>query len=130
MYKIVRNRITEELEIEDNGTTLHLDVDISADEILKRYNQAQYAIAKANEAVKNAATDDEIGKAMEQLGVAVLTLFEVIFGENQTEQIVDFYQNRTLEMLGDIAPFISDVIAPKVLEAQKRITQTYKGIRK
>ena len=35
MYKIKRNHLVEDLQIEDNGKTLDLKVDINVDTILK-----------------------------------------------------------------------------------------------
>lgn len=130
MYQIKRNHLVEELQIEDNGKTLDLKVDINIDSILHAYTHAQYAIAKASQDAKEAASDNDIGKAEQAMGDAVLALFEVIFGTEQTKDIIEFYDNKSLEMLGDIAPFITDVVAPKIAEAQARIAERYKQVGK
>ena len=131
MYKIQRNRILEDLEIEDNGKVLALKVDLNVDTILHQYNQAQYKIAQASQDAKKAANDNDLASAEEAMGNAILGLFEVVFGEDQTRQIIDFYgENKTLEMLGDIAPFISDVVAPKIMDAQQRLADRYKQVSK
>lgn len=130
MYKVKRNHIVEELEIEDNGKTLHIDVDINVDTMLKAYNNAQYKIAQASIDAKKASEDKDVSKAEEAMGVAVLSLFEVVFGAEQTQKIIDFYDNKSLEMLGDIAPFISEVVAPRFKEAQDRITESYRQVSK
>lgn len=129
-YKIVRNHIVEQLEIEDNGNTVTLNVDLSVDKIIGDYNKAQYSIAIANRAAHEAQNEGDIQKAEQMMGEAVLNLFEVIFGERQTQMIVDIYQNRALEMLADIAPFISDVIQPRIAEAQQRIAERYRQVSK
>ena len=129
-YKIVRNHIVEQLEIEDNGKTITLNVNINVDDIIKRYNNANYAIASAQKALQAAANDRDIEQATEAMGDAILSLFEVIFGEDQTKQIIDIYDNRPLEMLGDIAPFIAEVINPRIQEAQQRIADRYKQVNK
>lgn len=128
MYQITRNHIVEDLEISDNGKKLQLKVDISADTILTAYNKAQYKLAEASIMATKAKNDNDTAKAEEAMGNAILGLFEVVFGEPQTQKIVKFYDNRYLEMLGDIAPFISEVITPKVQEAQKRIGDRYKQV--
>lgn len=131
MYQIKRNRIVEDIEIEDNGKVLNLSVDLNVDTILHQYNKAQYKIAQAAEAAKQAANDNDLASAEEAMGNAILGLFEVVFGEDQTKQIIDFYgENKTLEMLGDISPFISDVVAPKIMDAQQRIADRYKQVSK
>ena len=130
MYQIKRNHIVEELEIEDNGKVLKLSVDINVDTMLRVYNNAQYKIAQASVDAQKAADEKDMSKAEEAMGNAVLGLFEVVFGTEQTEKIVEFYDNKPLEMLGDIAPFISDVVAPKFKEAQDRISERYKQVSK
>ena len=128
MYQIKRKHIVEDLEIEDNGKTLKLSVDINVDSMLKAYNSAQYKIAQASNAAKAAAGDKDMSACEEAMGDAVLSLFEVIFGQEQTRQIIEFYDNKSLEMLGDIAPFITDVIAPRFKEAQDRIAESYRQV--
>ena len=130
MYKVKRNHIVEDLEIEDNGKVLKLAVDISVDTMLKSYNNAQYKIAQASIDAKQAKDDKDMSKAEEAMGNAVLGLFEVIFGAEQTKQIIEFYDNKSLEMLGDIAPFITEVVAPRFKEAQDRITESYRQVSK
>ena len=66
--------------------------------------------------------------ADEAMGNAIIGLFKVVFGAKQTDQILQIYDNRALEMLGDIAPFIAEVIAPRVQEAQQRIQERYKQV--
>lgn len=130
MYKIKRNHLVEDLQIEDNGKTLDLKVDINVDAILQQYNRAQYRIAQASQAAKEAANDKDMEKAEEAMGNAIFGLFEVVFGQDQTQKIVEFYDNKALEMLGDIAPFITDVVAPKIQEAQQAIEERYKQVSK
>lgn len=130
MYTIKRSHIVEQLEIDDNGTKTVLDVDISADAILREYNQAQYAIAQAQQAAQKAKDDKDMQAAEEAMGNAILGLFKVVFGTKQTDQILQIYDNKPMEMLGDIAPFIADVVAPKIQEAQQRIQERYKQVGK
>lgn len=130
MYQIKRNHIVEQLEIDDNGNKVVLDVDISADAILRDYNRAQYAIAQAQEAAQKAKDEKDLQAAETAMGEAILALFKVIFGQTQLDQILQIYDNKPLEMLGDIAPFIADVVAPKVQEAQQRIQERYRQVNK
>ena len=112
-YRIVRNHIVEQLEIEDNGKTHTLNVELNVDQILSGYNRAQYSIAAAQKAAVLAKNGEDMEKAEEMMGEAVLSLFEVVFGEEQTKEILRIYNNRTIEMLSDIAPFITEVIQPR-----------------
>lgn len=130
MYQIKRSRIVEQLEIDDNGKKVVLSVDISPDRIVREYTRAQYAIAQAQQAAQKAKDDKDMEAAETAMGEAILTLFKLIFGEDQLDQILQIYDNRPLEMLGDIAPFIADVVAPRVQEAQQRIQERYKQVSK
>lgn len=130
MYQIKRTRIVEQLEIDDNGTKTVLDVDISADTILRDYNNAQYAIAQAQLAAQKAKSEKDAKAAEQALGDAILSLFKLIFGQTQLDQILQIYDNKPLEMLSDIAPFIAEVITPRIQEAQQRIQESYKRVKK
>lgn len=130
MYKVTRSHITEQLEIDDNGHKVVLDVDISADRILREYTAAQYDIARAQQAAQKAKNEKDMQAAEAALGEAILSLFRIIFGQEQLEQILQIYGDRPIEMLGDIAPFIADVIAPRIQEAQARIQERYKQVSK
>ena len=97
---------------------------------MRDYNKAQYAIAQAQQSAQKAKDDKDLQAAEEAMGNAIISLFKVVFGQEQTEQILDIYDNRPLDMLGDIAPFIADVIAPRIQEAQQRIKERYKQVSK
>ena len=129
-YKIKRNHIIEQLEIEDNGKVVTLDVDINVDSILTQYNKANLKIAAAQQAAQKAKDERDMQAAELAMGDGVLALFEVIFGEEQTKKILEIYDNRALEMLGDIAPFITDVVKPRIDEAKQRIEDRYKQVNK
>lgn len=130
MYTIKRNHLVEELQIEDNGKILDLTVDINIDSILQQYNRAQYRIAQAAQAAKQAANDKDMETVESAMGDAILSLFEIVFGHDQTQKIIEFYDNRAFEMLTDISPFITSVVAPKIQEAQQRIEDRYKQVSK
>lgn len=125
MYQITRNHVVEDLELDDNGKKLQLHVDLNIDTILRKYLQVAGELTKAQQVARKGATEEKV----EALGVAVLNFFSVIFGDDQTKQLVDFYDGAYTEMLADVAPFINDVITPKVSEAQQRIMHQYQSIK-
>ncbi len=126
MYQIVRNHVVEDLELDDNGKKLVLHVDMNVDKILGRYLQVAGELAQAQRAVRAEQTAEKV----EALGAAILNVFSVIFGDAQAKQLVDFYDGAYMEMLADVTPFINDVVAPKVNEAQQRIMQQYKNVKR
>ena len=125
MYQITRNHVVEDLKVTDAGTgeELVLHVDLSVDQTLQRYLQAAEAFAKARNNANKGLTEERV----EELGEAILNLFVVIFGQEQAQKLVDFYGESYTEMLADVVPFINDVVAPKINEAQKRIMAQYQA---
>lgn len=125
MYQIKRNHVVEDLKVTDAGTgeELVLHVDLNVDQIVRRYTQAAEAFAKARNNANKGLTEERV----EKLGEAILNLFVVIFGQEQAQKLVDFYGESYTEMLADVAPFIGEVVAPKINEAQKRILAQYQA---
>ena len=121
MYQIKRNHVVEDLQVEDNGKTLDLHVDLNVDAILQRYTEAARALANVQKEMRKGSTEERLAA----FGAAIVDVFAVVFGKDQTEQLVAFYDGAYTEMLADVVPFINDVVAPKINEAQQRIMAQY-----
>lgn len=117
MYRIDRKkRITEELQLgEDTIISIDIDVDAVAEEFNKRYNNLY--IVQKNYDKEN----------YEKVINAVLDLFEIVFGEKNTKIIVDFFENKYIEMINQTIPFIKDVI---FVEMQKAIKEQREEMKK
>jgi hypothetical protein len=125
MYTIKKAaHIVDELRIEDGDKTLTVNVNIFIDDILADVARCQKKIALAQAKIKENKTDED---ALAALGEAVIALFGLLFGEEQTKAIVGFYENRTASMLADFLPYITQEILPKVREAQEALAATYKS---
>lgn len=114
-YQIKRkNRVVEKLELcnADGSVALAVDVDINVDDMGGRIAAAQDVLAMAKELVQKEPKSE---KAQEAFGTAVMALFAVIFGQENTISILEFYDGRYIEMLADVFPFIKDVIMPEVI---------------
>ena len=125
MYQIKRNHVVENLELDDNGKKLNLRVDLNVDSILRRYLAVAGELTRAQRDINKGLTEERV----EKLGQAIIDVFGVIFGDEQTKQLIDFYDGAYTEMLADVAPFINDVVAPKVNEAQQRLMQNYQNVK-
>lgn len=132
-YTIKRSgHIKDEVTVEDNGKTLTIKVDLTVDDILANYNQALRAIQEASTTAEKARADrdpEAIGAASEALGRGVISLFGMLFGVDQTQEILTFYENRYTEMLADFLPYITQVIMPKIQEAKDNLAKRYKSWR-
>jgi hypothetical protein len=116
-YTITRkNRLKEELQLchADGTLALTATVDINVDEIGQRVSKAYETLGMAQNELEKAPTSAE---AMTAYGDAVIAVFNVIFGEEDTQNILLFYEGNYSEMLLDIFPFINDEIMPKIREA-------------
>ena len=122
-YQIKRsNRVTEDLElVESDGTvakTLHIDVDIDA---ITAHFRAEYNdLINAERAVKAAqkagVSEQNFQEIYAEYGRAIIAILKTVFGEGNTLEILEFYEDNYIEMSVQIFPFISDVIVPKIRE--------------
>ena len=113
MYEFKRrSRINEQIKIGDEIITVDIDAESIALEYDKRYN----AIVKAEQNLKTAQGDNKT-KILQAYGEAVTALFDLIFGEENAEKIIKFYENRFIEMSMEVFPFIIDVIRPALMKA-------------
>ncbi|MDF2950783.1 MAG: hypothetical protein K0S18_366 [Anaerocolumna sp.] len=127
-------RVQEELELlDDKGNVIHtLHVDLDADVMAKQLSekhmalvQAQRDMTEAQQEVKEGNTD----KAFETIGMTLVDLFEAVFGKEDAKTIVDFYENRYIEMCQEVLPFVIQVVIPRVRsvaqESRNSIMQGY-----
>lgn len=122
--------VREEVTVEDeNGKELTVSVDLDVHQILRQYTTAAEQLADAERQLrdiqKQGIDQENIGDAYAALGRAVLDLFAVVFGPEQTGEIVEFYGGNHTEMLADFVPFLQDVVVPKIREAQLQVARKY-----
>lgn len=105
------NMINEKLIIKD-GTfkRLKINVKMHVDDVLSDYNSAQAKLKIAEEKIRKNPTEF----SQKEYGEAVINIFNVVFGEKDTQRILKFYENRYAEMLIDIFPFVQDKILPNL----------------
>lgn len=125
-YQVKRKNVYQEiLELtEEDGTVVHtLQVSLDADSAVKNLSEKHIALVRALQDVQNvkqASSEEEKAKGLDTLGNAVTDLFEAVFGPEDTKIIIDFYQNRYIEMCQEVAPFITDVVIPEIRKIAKQ----------
>lgn len=113
-YQAKRKKIyEEEFQLaEEDGTVVHtLHVSLDADSMVKKLSEKQIELIHALNRVKEAKADAE---GMEILGNAVIAMIEAVFGVEDANVILDFYNNRYIELCNEVVPFITDVVIPEV----------------
>ena len=111
-YQIKKSdRITENLELLDgnNNVTLTIHIDIEIGRIAKEYRQLQIELAEAQN-----MTSQGNEMAFEVFGNAVIKLFRCLFGDENTQKILEYFENDYMEMAVQCMPFISDVVQPAI----------------
>lgn len=124
MYVVKNNHeIKEDLCIQTPGKPdVVIHVHINVDKIMFKYNRARKNIGEMQHRLEE---DPESEEAMTGYGAAILSLFELLFGEENTQKIVDVYENRYTDMLSDISPFIVEVVTPKMEDAVQNYVEKF-----
>lgn len=137
-YQVGRSkRIEETLDLVDSeGIVQHtIPVALNTSDIARQYRAQYLNLAKAQQAYTalQQAQGEEKAAAVETaeqaLGDAVLGLFRLVFGEENLQQILNFYDGCYIEMLENVLPFLTQVVAPAVqadaAQRKQRIAQNY-----
>ncbi|MEG2869939.1 MAG: hypothetical protein RR875_00100 [Clostridium sp.] len=124
-FQAKRKKIYEEefqLTEEDGTVVTTLRVALDADSMVKKLSEKHTALVKALELVRRVSTQEDVSDGVEILGNAVVDMLEAVFGECDTKIIVEFYNNRYLEMCQEVMPFITEIVIPNV----RKISQANK----
>lgn len=118
-----RKKCVETLELirEDGKREKTIEVEMAAGKLAKDLSREYVNLVRAQRKVQDmqALEDQGAGSlvdAYEQLGAAVITMMETVFGKEDTQAIMDFYENDYVEIVQQIMPFIINVILPKARE--------------
>lgn len=115
MYQIKRSEVlSETLQIEYHGKTLEVKCEMNLAKQMKDYAKANRSVSVLMAKAQNDILDDP-----KELGQAIMALFVLAFGEEQTQKIVDFYDNDHVTMLIDIMPFFNEVVTPMFTKQRK-----------
>ena len=124
-------RFREDFElVNEEGEVIHsLHVDLDADDIVPRlnrkYTELVRALAETSEAKQGEikSTDDAAFR-FERLGHAVVDILEAVFGKEDTQTILDFYDGRYIELTKEVIPFITTRVIPRCIEIKKENQQS------
>lgn len=111
--------------IDENGDLfrtlqVRLDADDMVAKINRKYTDLCQALQETNEIKRKSQSNEEIEDCVEKLGNAVVQLFEAVFGIEDAKTIVEFYDNRYIEMCNEVVPFITKVVIPRLYDIRKQ----------
>lgn len=115
-YQIKKSgRITEDLELlgSDGTVEITLHIDINTDRIAGGFRKAEIDLLNAQRNIKKG----ESTEALENYGIAVIELFKLIFGEENANAMIEYFDGQYTDMLLQVMPFINDEIKPRIAEA-------------
>lgn len=131
-YQARRKQVyTEVFELaEEDGTVVHtLHVHLDPDHVVKNLSAKHTALVRALGAVQGADAEHAPEEALNTAGTAVKDLLEAVFGQEDTQVIVDFYEGRYIELCQEVLPFIEHDVVPKVRklaqELRRQTMQSY-----
>lgn len=101
-----------------------LDADDLVVKIHRKYSDLTRILSETTELRRQAESSEQIEQCFEKLGMAVVSLLEAVFGADDTEVIVDFYDNRYIEMCREVVPFITGVVIPRCEEIKRENRQS------
>lgn len=131
MFELKRSkRITEQIKIGEEIITIDLDVETISAQFRKCY--ADIIIAQDTLATLKPGSDN-YDTVLEEYGTAIFTLIQVIFGTENADKIIAFYDERYVEMGIQLIPYIVDTIIPQINEGIKEIREKAKenyGVKK
>ena len=122
-YKVKRSaKVEEELELTsaDGKTTELIKVQLDASAVAEKVSRNYAELLRIQAKLTGKDNQEDKAQLFEELGNAAVVLFQTIFGEENTERIIRFYEKDYIDMCRTIMPFIRDVVVPQVRsEAQK-----------
>ena len=91
-----KNRLSDTLTVKSGVKTLTLTVDMDLAAAAQALRKAQQEVAEA----QKVAIENRTQETAEAYGAALRGLICVVFGEKQTDSLIDFYEGQPQSMLG------------------------------
>lgn len=120
MYVIKKkSAFSDTLRLEDEqGNKQEIKFTLSLKpEMIKEYRRLQLELIE----LQKQTQDKQDEQTVERFGKCIVSVFELLFGAENTQKILEFYENNYTEMIVDILPYIQTVIAPELKGAVKQI---------
>ena len=127
MYVIQKSQaFTDTITFQTNGEAEDLTVPIKLNvtsELIPQYRAVQLRMLELQ---KQNQTDPGNEAVINGIGECVAQTMTLLFGEENAEAIIRFYDNDLAQMLMDVFPYIRDVIIPQIEKIAKERKQQYR----
>ena len=116
-YQARRKRLyQEDFELVDEyGVVVKkIQVALDPDQVATELSRKHLAFIRASEKLSKTDPDKEPVKALEIITGTTIDILQVVFGEEDTQFIVGFYNGIYLEIAQEVLPFVFQIVIPKV----------------
>lgn len=106
-----QRKLIEDIELlaDDDSVAMTLHVEINIDAIAREYRLTQAKLAAAQKKAAEQSTE-----ALEEYGNAVIAMFTLVLGEENTEKALEYFENKYSEMAIQLMPFVTNVVQPAI----------------
>lgn len=125
-YQAKRKKLyTEVFELtEEDGRVVHtFHVSLDPDSMAVKLSEKHAALVRALQDI-NKMSEGENEGALEIIGGAVTDILEAVFGQEDAQTIIDFYQGRYIEMSSEVIPFVTGIVVPQVRKLARKNKQS------
>lgn len=116
-YQAKRKKIyQEDFElVDEEGRVVHsLHVSLDPDSSAKNLSMKHLDLVHALDALNGADPDHAPSEALEIIGRTVTDILQAVFGVDDAQVIIDFYECRYIEMCREVMPFVTGTVIPQV----------------
>jgi len=118
------NRVVKSFKLIDkNGAVIDtITIYVEIENIATMFNARLQILTEAERELRRAQKTKntiEFDKSAEKYAVATKAFIELIFGDENTSKLFDFYDNRYIDMAKAIAPFIKKELLPAINNYKK-----------
>lgn len=105
-----------------NGTSETIEVHFHVTpELVKQFRALQVKIAQASQNKAPTAQEDAMQATMD----ASIELVRLLFGEDNTNKLLEYYSGDLTAMASELFPYIRDVVTPAIHKAAKQRMKHY-----
>lgn len=122
MARIEKSKpFVDTLELSDGEKDLQIEIKLDLNAVAHRYRPCQIALVEAEKLAEQNPNDPA---CLNAYGEAICSMFQLIFGEVNTEKIMEFYEDDYSTMLLDLMPYLAQTIVPALqAERERKISQ-------
>lgn len=115
MYTVERKKdLIDTLCLKDGEKELKIEVKLNLTKTLTTFEKSFRKLQLVQIEIQKGSTD------FKKMGDAILDVFEIVFGKEDSTKMINFYDGDYTTLLIDVFPFILNVVFPAFEKAKKQ----------